>query len=59
MFKARCVFVLAACGVGLLAGASFAAQPDGKPPLHLRLVYLGKHYSEPTPLSFPRSGARG
>jgi ABC transporter substrate binding protein (PQQ-dependent alcohol dehydrogenase system) len=53
MFKARCALMLAACCFGLLTSTPMNAQtPQGKPPIHLRVVYLGKHYSEPTPLSF-------
>jgi ABC transporter substrate binding protein (PQQ-dependent alcohol dehydrogenase system) len=51
MFRARRVLMLAACCVGLLTCAPVNAQTS-KPPIHLRIVYLGEHYSEPTPLSF-------
>ena len=54
MSKATCAFMLAGCCASLLAGAApLGAQTSaGKPPLHLRLIYLGKDYREPTPLSF-------
>ena len=54
MSKATCAFMLAGCCASLLAGAApLRAQTSaGKPPLHLRLIYLGKDYREPTPLSF-------
>jgi ABC transporter substrate binding protein (PQQ-dependent alcohol dehydrogenase system) len=53
MPKAIRAVVQAVCCAAMLVAAPLTAQtPRGKPPLHLRLVYLGKRYSEPTPLSF-------
>ncbi len=53
MLKAICASVLAALCVGFLAATPLAAQvPSAKPVTHLRVIYLGKHYREPTPLSF-------
>ncbi|MEI9915091.1 MAG: hypothetical protein WDN29_04025 [Methylovirgula sp.] len=53
MLKAKCVFTLAAFCVGLLGATPLSAQaPSVKPVRHLRVVYLAKHYPEPTPLSF-------
>jgi ABC transporter substrate binding protein (PQQ-dependent alcohol dehydrogenase system) len=53
MRKALRAFVQALFCVGLAAAAPLSAQTRvGKPPIHLRIVYLGKTYREPTPLSF-------
>ncbi len=53
MHKAKCVFTLAALCVALIGAAPlFAQAPSTKSVRHLRVVYLGKRYHEPTPLSF-------
>ncbi len=53
MLKTKCAFTLAAFCTALLGAAPLSAQaPGAKPVLHLRVLYLGKHYREPTPLSF-------
>jgi ABC transporter substrate binding protein (PQQ-dependent alcohol dehydrogenase system) len=53
MLKVRCAFTFAAfCAVLLGVAPLFAQAPATKPIRHLRVVYLGKHYREPTPLSF-------
>jgi ABC transporter substrate binding protein (PQQ-dependent alcohol dehydrogenase system) len=55
MSKATHAFLLAGCCCASLwasAAPVMAQAPARKPPIHLQLVYLGKTYSEPTPLSF-------
>ena len=53
MLKTKYAFTLAAFCTALLGAAPlFAQAPSAKPVRHLRVVYLGKNYREPTPLSF-------